>query len=112
MESLGSLKRRLNMRIIIEDTQTTATAQTSFQMEGGAPVGQLLEALTGATTEQPVGLGERLQDAGTPPRWLSEAIRKAFEQDPGRFDIGASSEGESDAASDASDGGGAPEVDE
>ena len=98
------------MRVIVEDTQTTALEQTSSQMDGGAPAGQLHEVLGGAITEQPAGLGEGLQDAGPPPVWLSEAIRQAFEQNPGRFDIGASSEEEDDAAGVTSDGGGAPEL--
>jgi hypothetical protein len=94
------------MRVIIEDTKTTELAQAASQMDGGAPAGQLLDALAGASTQQPAGQGGSLQDAGAPPGWLSEAIRKAFEQDPGRFDIGTSSEG----ASGAADGGGAPQL--
>jgi hypothetical protein len=96
------------MRIIIEGAQTRDLAQAAALQEGGAPSGRLLEALGGAASGQPAEQAGMLQDAGPPSNWLGESIRKAFEQDPGRFEFEPFPEGEGGAAGGALDGGSAP----
>jgi hypothetical protein len=104
------------MRIIIEDTPSvvhtfqTSQADGAILLDGGAAPAQLLGALTGGSTTIPAAQVGEIVDAGSPPSWLVEAIRIAFESEPGRFDRRPASMREGEPVPVAADGGTAPDL--
>jgi hypothetical protein len=104
------------MRIIIEDTGSFVHGPPSSQgdpislEDGGAAPGTLLQLLAGASTRLPASQPVELQDAGPPPAWLVDAISRAFEGDPGRFEFRSPAAGELEPIPDAVDGGSAPDL--